>query len=281
MQDLSRIRIIFSDIDATLLPFTGKDLRPTARLLAELMQAGYRFVPCTGRGTGNIPPEIMSLPGLRYAVTANGALVTDLRDGRAIWDRTVPRALGVRLTHFLRQYYGNAYLYRHGRNYLDTAFGHKPFDHSNKSLVAWMAAAVKTDFLKLLEEEESAWLDKFGFASPDQAVFDAIRRDVVHEPFCDQLLITTSGDWNIEINAAGASKGAAALWLTAELGLSPENMLCAGDNMNDLSMLEAAGVSVAPANAVPAVRAAVDFVVPDCREDGVENFLRQLLERDN
>lgn len=277
MQDLSRIRIIFSDIDGTLLPFAGKDLRPTAELLEKLLDAGYLFVPCTGRGTSNIPKEILAVPGLRYAVTANGALVTDLQSGKAVWKHMVSRDLAAKLTRFLRKYDGNAYLYRHGEHHLDVALGERPFDHSNKSLEAWRASVIKCDFLELLEKAESEWIDKMGFSSIDPHQFEMILEDIRGEAYYDELLITTSADWNIEINAAGASKGDAALWLTRELGFKPENMLCAGDNMNDLSMLLAGGISVAPENALPEVKAAVTFVVPDCKEDGVENFLRKLL----
>ena len=54
-------------------------------------------------------------------------------------------------------------------------------------------------------------------------------------------------------------------------------MLAAGDNINDVSMLELAAVSLAPANACPEALAAANVRVPDSREDGVENFLKQLL----
>ena len=76
---------------------------------------------------------------------------------------------------------------------------------------------------------------------------------------------------------ADATKGAAAKWLLDELGFTPDQMLAAGDNLNDLSLLQLAGISIAPANALPPVREAVTEVVPDCREDGVENFFRRLL----
>ena len=189
----------------------------------------------------------------------------------------VPRALAAKLTCFLRRYDGNAYLYRGGEHHLDVALGEKPFDHSNKSLEIWRASIVKCDFLELLKEPESEFLDKMGFTSIDPHQFERILTDIRLEDYYDQLLITTSADWNIELNAAGASKGDAALWLTKALGLLPENMLCAGDNNNDLSMLLAGGLSVAPENALPEVKEAVDVVVPDCLEDGVENFFRKLL----
>ena len=69
----------------------------------------------------------------------------------------------------------------------------------------------------------------------------------------------------------------AARVLLGRLGLTPENMLAAGDNINDVSMLELAAVSVAPANAIPEVLAAASVHVADSKEDGVENFLKQLL----
>ena len=44
MNDLDTIRIIFSDIDGTLLPFQGKDLSGTVDLAGELIEAGIDFV---------------------------------------------------------------------------------------------------------------------------------------------------------------------------------------------------------------------------------------------
>lgn len=282
MQDLSSVKIIFSDIDGTLLPFTGKDLGPTAALIRALLEKGILFVPCTGRGTCNIPKAIMDIPGLPYAITANGAIITDLTSGEKIYNRRVARPLAVKLTHFLRRYPGNAYLYRDGQHHLDTGLEQQAisrFPRTSQSLNDWMDTVVKCDFLELLRKEESEWVDKFGFATPDQSVFPRIREDLKGADFYPELLVSSSGTWNVEINAAGASKGEAALWLAEALGLKAENLLCAGDNYNDLSMLTIPGcLAVAPEGAVDEVKAAAHIITPPCEEDGVESLLKKLLD---
>ena len=278
MPDLSKVKIIFSDIDGTLLPWSGKDLSGTAALLDRLMKAGYVFVPCTGRGTENIPEAIRSLPGIRYAVTANGAIVTDIKSGQAVYRRLIHRHLAKEITAYLRPYNGNAYLYRHGLHYLDNKLGMKTTGDATNSLKVWFREAGKVDFDKFLAEEESEWIDKMGFSTQDQTARQTILREIRQQPFINEIEPTSSGIWNVEINAAGVSKGNAALWLCEQLGYDPSEMLTAGDNYNDLPMLTAGGISLAPLNAEPEVRAAATYVVPDCRDDGVENFLKQLLD---
>ena len=278
MSNLQDIRIIFSDIDGTLLPFSGKDLSRTAGLLKDLMEAGYVFVPCTGRGTENLPPEIRSLPGLRYVITANGALITDLLTGETPYRRLLSRELALKITNALRPLCGHVYLYRHGIHHMDLTDGLHLGAALSGTFANWVATAVKTDFLRLLKQDGWDEIDKMGFASYDRAIHQAVRDTLNAQPWHDEILVSSSGDWNVEINAPGASKGLAALWLIKQLGFTPKQTLSAGDNYNDLTMLEMAGISVAPANAVQKVREAAAVVVPDCKEDGVENYLQQLLQ---
>ena len=277
MAELQNIKIIFSDIDGTLLPFDGKDLTATGRLITELSRRGYIFVLCTGRGTHNIPRELLDAPGLRYAVTANGALITDLQTSEVIYRNTVPRETAKRLTEFLRGYRGVAFSYRDGRHYLDmTPDGRRP-DTSSVSLKDWMDTARLMPFSEYLAEPESEFVDKVGFATYDAGAREAVMRDFPAQPFASGLALTTSGIWNVEFNAAGTSKGRAARFLLDHLGLTPACMLAAGDNVNDIPMLKLAAVSLAPADAIPEVLAAAGVHVAPASEDGVENFLKQLL----
>jgi hydroxymethylpyrimidine pyrophosphatase-like HAD family hydrolase len=45
--------------------------------------------------------------------------------------------------------------------------------------------------------------------------------------------------------------------------------MCVGDNGNDVSMIEYAGIGVAMGDAVPAAREAADFVTSNCGQNGV------------
>ena len=74
---------------------------------------------------------------------------------------------------------------------------------------------------------------------------------------------------NLELNAAGATKGAALAALCRALGVDPLDTAAFGDGTNDVSMLAAAGVGVAMANGAPETRQAADLVTVSNQEDGV------------
>lgn len=274
---LNGIRIIFSDIDGTLLPFDGKDLTPTAELIERLLQAGYEFVPCTGRGTGNIPQKIREVPGLRYAVTANGAMVTDLIRGERIYEKRIPRDLARELTDFLRSYDGYVFSYREGQHFIDVPSGRTLPHTDSLGLKDWLRSACPLDFDDYLAQPESALVDKVGFATFNPEARQAVMEAFPSQPFAPLLSPTTSGIWNVEFGAAGVNKGSAALWLADRLGIPATAILAAGDNINDVPMLEIAALSLAPENADPLAKKAAHVLVEDCREDGVEKFWKKWL----
>lgn len=72
------IRLIALDLDGTL--FTNqKTITPrTLAALTAALKKGVAVVPATGRPAAGLPKELLALPGLRYALTSNGARVWDL-----------------------------------------------------------------------------------------------------------------------------------------------------------------------------------------------------------
>lgn len=64
--------------------------------------------------------------------------------------------------------------------------------------------------------------------------------------------------------------------LAFELGLSREEVAYMGDDVNDLPAMEWAGLGIAPANALPEVKAASDWVTNSC---GGHGAVREAAER--
>ena len=77
----------------------------------------------------------------------------------------------------------------------------------------------------------------------------------------------------IEVASPKASKGQALGWLCRLWDLDPLDTVAAGDSGNDLDLLEAVGLGVAVANAVPEILAAARLVVPAVGESGVADLL--------
>ena len=81
MQD---IRLVALDLDGTVFN-DKKEITP--RTLAAIRNAvarGVAVLPATGRTASGIPAAFTSIPGVRYALTSNGASVVDLQTGAFI-----------------------------------------------------------------------------------------------------------------------------------------------------------------------------------------------------
>lgn len=76
---------------------------------------------------------------------------------------------------------------------------------------------------------------------------------------------------NLEVFAPGVSKAAAISALKKKLGA--DRLVVFGDNLNDLSMLEAADVAVAVENAFPEVKAKADIIIGPNYADSVARFI--------
>ena len=76
------------------------------------------------------------------------------------------------------------------------------------------------------------------------------------------IVISSSLYNNLEINALGATKGVALMWLADYLGIAPEATMAFGDGENDISMLEAAGVGIAMGNGLDIAKNAADRITP-------------------
>jgi Cof subfamily protein (haloacid dehalogenase superfamily) len=92
--------------------------------------------------------------------------------------------------------------------------------------------------------------------------------------FSEKVYVTRSMPEYIEFLNKEASKGAAVKWLAGHLGLQREQVMAMGDMLNDLPMIEWAGIGVAMPRASEAVRAAADFI-PEHEEEGVAEALEK------
>jgi hydroxymethylpyrimidine pyrophosphatase-like HAD family hydrolase len=81
-----------------------------------------------------------------------------------------------------------------------------------------------------------------------------------------------------EIAPFGVSKWTAVYRLAEEWGIRPEQICAVGDDVNDIPMIQAAGLGVAMGNAVDVVKAAADRIAPGHDDDGLEQVVEWVLQ---
>ena len=78
------IKIVGLDLDGTLLTDKKELLPYTKNVIKEALKNGTVVLVATGRPWTGVPEELRELPGMDYALTANGARIIETRTGKVL-----------------------------------------------------------------------------------------------------------------------------------------------------------------------------------------------------
>lgn len=86
-----------------------------------------------------------------------------------------------------------------------------------------------------------------------------------------------SGDHSLEINYKDVSKGNAIKSLLDKYNIKEEELVCIGDNENDISMIKLAGLGIAMGNAISEVKNIADYITDTNKRDGVAKAIEKFI----
>ena len=242
-----KIRLVALDMDGTLLNDRQEVSPRNAAAIRRALDAGVIVCLATGRGVQHVLPYTELLGLTTPMITVNGG---------EIWRR--PRELHRRVTmdaeDVLRL---RGLALEHGVWYW--AYATDGVYNRERWIEPQEAVRDKT------------WL-KFGYHEENLRILEQIRDTAAG---WGRFEISNSSPVNIELNPAGVSKGVALLELCDLLGIDPSETAAAGDSLNDLSMIRAAGLGAAMGGAQQAVKEAAGIVLPGNNEDGIAHLIEQ------
>jgi hypothetical protein len=270
----SRIRVLATDLDGTLLDSDSRLSERTRVALRAVRAAGCRIVLATARPVRTVDRIFGSEPLYDAAICANGAVEYDPVSGRMAITRPLLPDLAAdvmkRIDDLLP---GVAYAVETGRRVLhEVGYGYRPSLDSERYPVRTRAELVAEPLVKLMAlvpsgDPATAWAR----LSASLADLVACTWSAGHGP-ADHAYPAI-----LELSAPGVSKAAALADLCARWGVDPAEVAAVGDAPNDLPMLAWAGTAYAVANAHPEVLAAAHHRLPGNDEDGVATLLESLL----
>lgn len=259
-----------TDLDGTLFADDKTVSRENLDAIESFKAEGGRFtfitgrVPLTARGVAELVRPNAPIGCL------NGGGMYDLSLGKYIWNRTLPNAawdlidavaakmpdVGVQLNCVDGLYYyrDNAAMERF-RALTDTPY--RPCPHRAPPSEPLKVVLAHMDGDRLLA------LERILRAHPLAAEFDFIRSE--HTLF--------------EILPKGVSKGALLLRIAEHLGILREHTVAIGDYHNDISMVRAAGLGIAVANAVDELKAVADAVTVSNNAHAIAAAIELLRQR--
>lgn len=253
------------DLDGTLLNNRGEVTEYTAAALQACAAAGYRMGVCTGRNYALIRESIIApyFDASAVHITSNGARVSD---------GSSQTLQAIEIKHDAVQDLVNRFhtsnIFLHQENH--TAVSDVAYDHYR---------AFKGENLPIIKLSKVA-----EYTATQVTIVGASRESLVaaelETELCWQIMQYPDGNWYADVTADTVTKATAFPVWTQETGVATENIIAFGNGKNDTELFEAAGKSVAVANADEGIKQrATDFTTSN-DQDGVARYLYSLLRKE-
>lgn len=266
--------IFFTDLDGTLLNKQSMVSPRTRDAILDFIAAGNKFVVASGRALGSIQ-GVLSRAGLPYdnllIISYNGSYVYDMASSRALIEYRMDRE-DIRYLMNQTQEMG-----LHFHTYTDTSVICAHPDPETDYYIASNKIPV------IYQEDVIAGLQK----GPFKALAIDLKNKSRLLALKERLTPWMNGKYDaifscnefLEFIDSRSGKGNAVRSVCRMLDIPIEDAYAAGDAANDISMLEAAGHSIAMCNGTEEVKAVASMVTElDNDHDGLVAILTKLTE---
>lgn len=267
-------KLIISDLDESLLDDTGNVSTTDLATIHRLQHQGVKFVPNTGRGFKSVQPLLKLIGTINqpneYVISYNGGVIVENHHNRVLASHYLPHTIAEQIFQLARARTGlgvhiytlnDVYTFNIDMNERDYINSRKvttiDFDQPN------LASFKQKPIVKMLV----ANLDHAKLATFQQTILATIPVP---------LSLSFSSNRYLEFNPADVNKGNAILELGRILEIEPNEIITIGDNHNDLTMIEAAGMGVAVSNSIPIIKKTAQLTLAATNND---NPITELYQR--
>lgn len=256
-----------TDLDGTLLRSDKTVSEENKRAIAAFCREGGAFTFITGRMPFFVSSLYREVRPNAPIGCINGAGVYDFAAGRYLWTATLPPAaltlvraveaafpeVGIQVNTFERVY----------------------FCKENDTMEIFRRNTGLENLVCPYDEVREP-IAKIIFGSEDEATVLAIGELLRHHPMAADFSFIRSERTLCEILPRGIGKGTALPRICACLGYDVGRSVAIGDYDNDVSMLRAAGLGVAVANASEAAKRAADCLTVSNEEHAIAEVIEGL-----
>ncbi len=263
--------LIISDFDGTLVREDGNISERNKQAIKKYTNRGGKFAISTGRLHYGILPRVKEL-GLNGVVSCcQGAVIIDIATGKPILDGTLSYETTLKACREMEKLGLHIHLYC-----FDCYYANMDDDAlKTYETAVRVKAKVVTDkpLSKLVEKQKICAYKILAMVAPED---NAKIIKALSKTNYDGACITKSADFLVEIINEKYSKGTAVQFLSDYYGVPLEKTIGIGDQMNDMPMIERAGLGVAVQNADDGLKQVADVV---CEYTNEEDAVANIIEK--
>ncbi|BGE82519.1 HAD superfamily hydrolase [Staphylococcus petrasii] len=267
---MSNFKVIVMDMDDTLINSDNKVSPETKEYLIDLQNQGYKVVLASGRPTEGMLPIAKELHLDKhdsYIISYNGGKTIKVATEKVEVSKSVSKEDFDEIADFCREKNFLVLTYQDGHIIHDG-------DHEYRDIESQLTGLPmkRVNDIKAYINEDVPKVMGVDYVENITNV-----RDALHGSFNSNIDVTTSKPFFLEFMAKGVSKGNAIKALCEKLDIPLKEVVCFGDSLNDQSMFEVAGYSVAMGNATEELKEVADKVTLDNDSNGIPAALKEIL----
>jgi len=260
--------------------------------IKKAVEKGTQVVIASGRGAMSVQNLAIEVQADNYAICGNGAMIYDFNKNEIIYDKFLSKEKVIQLVQICEE---NSIYYS---VYTDNSIITKSLNYN--VLFYHQENASKPDSKKtnicltdniyqyIIDRPENDYI-KINICDDNNIIFNNIIKklrqvkgiDVLDVGHMSRKLMKFGTKlysmeyYYTEITSKDVNKWGAIDFLINKLGINKEEVIAIGDNINDQTMLENAGLGVAMANSAPYIQKMAKIVAPNNNEDGVAKVIEQ------
>lgn len=260
------IKLVVTDIDGTIAKYDSTFTPEMVNEIKKLNKKGIKIVLASGRMHPGVFPvaEILGLD--TPVVSYQGAMVREFKNSdKILWHKSISHDLVLEVIEFLKQFdvhinlYSDDILYTQDDNYME--------DYTKGRFVTYTK-------VKSFNSIKLGLISKLLVIEYDKEKIAKVKK-ALEKKFNSKLTFVLSTPYYLEITANGATKGEAVKFLADYYNYNLSEILCCGDQDNDISMIQIAGVGIAMGNASEGLKKVADYICGTVDENGlIEAFER-------
>lgn len=254
------IKMVVTDIDGTILSKSGIFSKKIKDTFKNLIANNVKTVLATGRMFCATLPLAKELGIVEPLITYQGGFIKEpFENGKILRQILLERNLTFDILEKIKKENLHINLYTNDTLYVenDNALIKQYCDERN----------ITYTVLKNFKELDFAGVHKLLAIDNDSEKISNLIEKLSQE-FANQAYITHSTPYFCEISSPKANKGDAIKFLANHWNIKKEEILCSGDQNNDIELLENGGIKVAMGNASTGLKQVADFVSDTVENDG-------------
>jgi len=271
-----KYRMLAMDMDGTLLTNDKKISTKTKDALKRAADMGVKLVVCTGRifASARTYGEILGVD--TPIIASNGAYIREKDRDEVIYIKPLGEENARKIVEISR---GSQSFHLFT---CDTVFTEK-LVYSALNYSRWNEELPEDRQVKISIIKADQWdevIEKYKDTILKAIFYNECAEDLAalrKELSRLDVEIASAASSSFEVMHKGVSKGNAVKTLGEYLKIPREEIICIGDNENDISMIKYAGLGIAMGNATEEAKKAADFVTLSNEEDGVAYAIEKFI----